>query len=35
VIPTQLMVGTWASRKGVVLKPRVDERTYAQDITGN
>jgi peptide/nickel transport system substrate-binding protein len=35
VIPTELMVGTWASRKGVVLKPRVDERTYAQEITGN
>ena len=35
VIPTELMVGTWASRKGVVLKPRVDERTYAQEATGN
>lgn len=35
VIPTELMVGTWAARKGVVLKPRVDERTYAQEITGN
>jgi peptide/nickel transport system substrate-binding protein len=31
VIPTELMVGTWASRKGVVLKPRVDERTYAAE----
>ena len=35
VIPTELMVGTWASRKGVVLKPRVDERTYAFEATGN
>ncbi|MBK6864312.1 MAG: ABC transporter substrate-binding protein [Ideonella sp.] len=35
VIPTELMVGTWASRKGVQLKPRVDERTYAFEATAN
>ncbi|NML47075.1 ABC transporter substrate-binding protein [Ramlibacter sp. G-1-2-2] len=35
VIPTELMVGTWAARKGVVLTPRVDERTYAFEASGN
>jgi peptide/nickel transport system substrate-binding protein len=35
VIPTELMVGTWAARKGIVLTPRVDERTYAFEASGN
>jgi peptide/nickel transport system substrate-binding protein len=29
VIPTELLVGTWAARKGVKITPRVDERIYA------
>lgn len=35
VIPTELMVGTWASRKGLLLTPRVDERTYAYEAVTN
>lgn len=29
VIPTELLVGVWASRKDIKLTPRVDERLYA------
>jgi peptide/nickel transport system substrate-binding protein len=29
VIPTELLVGTWAARKGVKITPRSDERLYA------
>ena len=29
IIPTTLLVGTWAARKGIQIKPRVDERLYA------
>jgi peptide/nickel transport system substrate-binding protein len=32
VIPQQLMVGTWAARKGVKLTPRFDERLYGSEI---
>jgi peptide/nickel transport system substrate-binding protein len=32
LIPLHYQVNTWAARKGLVYGPRVDERTYAQEV---